>query len=178
MTMGITVLRIGHRYVRDDRVTTHIFLVARAFGASGVIYTGQRDKGMDAEATKIIEAWGGSFGIEYAESWENVVKDWKDRGGEVIHLTMYGLPIQDVIGKIRVSKSEKLVAVGGAKVPGIMYKMADWNVAITSQPHSEIGALSVFLHEFFEGKELSESFQDAKLIIIPQSGGKKVIKKS
>lgn len=177
-TMGVTILRIGHRYVRDYRVTTHLFLVARAFGASCVIYTGQQDKGIDAEVAKIIENWGGSFNIEYADSWEKVVKDWKDNGGEVIHLTMYGLPLQDMIGKIRLSKSEKLVAVGGAKVPGIMYKLADWNVAITSQPHSEIAALSVFLHEFFEGKELSKSFQNAKLVIIPQASGKKMIKRS
>jgi len=175
--MGVTVLRIGHRYVRDYRVTTHLFLVARAFGADGVIYTGQMDKGIGSEAAKIIESWGGPFNIDYAESWEKVVKDWKAKGGEVIHLTMYGLPVQDVIGRIRSSKREKLVAVGGAKVPGSMYRLADWNVAVTSQPHSEIGALSVFLHEYFEGKELSKSFQNAKLVIMPQANGKKVLKK-
>jgi len=31
--MEIEVLRIGQRLVRDDRVTTHVALVARAFGA-------------------------------------------------------------------------------------------------------------------------------------------------
>ena len=176
--MSITVLRIGHRYVRDDRVTMHLFLVARAFGARGVIYTGQRDNAIDAEVTKITEDWGGSFGVEYTESWETVVREWRKKGGDVIHLTMYGLPLQDVISKIRMSKNEKLVAVGGAKVPGLMYKMADWNVAVTSQPHSEIAALSVFLHEFYAGKELSIGFQNSRLAIVPQANGKLVIKKS
>ena len=31
--MKIEVLRIGQRVVRDDRVTTHVALVARSFGA-------------------------------------------------------------------------------------------------------------------------------------------------
>ena len=33
MHMEIEVLRIGQRVVRDDRVTTHVALVARSFGA-------------------------------------------------------------------------------------------------------------------------------------------------
>ncbi|MCC6052717.1 MAG: tRNA (cytidine(56)-2'-O)-methyltransferase, partial [Desulfurococcaceae archaeon] len=33
----IYVLRYGHRPERDKRVTTHVALVARAFGASGFI---------------------------------------------------------------------------------------------------------------------------------------------
>ena len=35
--MDINVLRIGQRIIRDDRVTTHAALVARAFGASKII---------------------------------------------------------------------------------------------------------------------------------------------
>jgi len=34
--MKIEVLRIGTRLVRDDRVTTHVTLVSRAFGASKI----------------------------------------------------------------------------------------------------------------------------------------------
>src|SRR3990170_1053883 len=34
--MNFEVLRIGQRVVRDDRVTTHVALVARAFGASKI----------------------------------------------------------------------------------------------------------------------------------------------
>ena len=34
--MNIEVLRIGQRILRDDRVTTHVALVARAFGASKI----------------------------------------------------------------------------------------------------------------------------------------------
>ena len=34
--MEIEVVRIGQRVVRDDRVTTHVALVARSFGANKI----------------------------------------------------------------------------------------------------------------------------------------------
>ncbi len=34
--MNFEILRIGQRVVRDDRVTTHVALVSRAFGASKI----------------------------------------------------------------------------------------------------------------------------------------------
>ena len=34
--MKLEILRIGKRLIRDDRVTTHVALVARAFGASKI----------------------------------------------------------------------------------------------------------------------------------------------
>jgi tRNA (cytidine56-2'-O)-methyltransferase len=89
---------------------------------------------------------------------------------------MYGLPINEVIQRIRESKRDKLIIVGGEKVPNIVYELADWNVSITSQPHSEVGALSVFLHLLYMGSELKKEFKDARIKIIPQAKGKKVIK--
>ena len=44
--MNISVLRIGHRLVRDDRVTTHAALVARAFGADMIYMTGTSQTGL------------------------------------------------------------------------------------------------------------------------------------
>jgi tRNA (cytidine56-2'-O)-methyltransferase len=60
------------------------------------------------------------------------------------------------------------------KVPGEVYDIADWNVAMTSQPHSEVSALAVFLHELFGGRELGAVFSDARLRIVPQTRGKSV----
>ena len=45
--MHISVLRLDHRLPRDERITTHVALVARAFGASEMIYTGQYDSGLE-----------------------------------------------------------------------------------------------------------------------------------
>ena len=42
-------------------------------------------------------------------------------------------------------ESEILVVVGGAKVSGTIFELADYNIAIGHQPHSEVAALAVFL---------------------------------
>src|SRR5215217_8163531 len=47
--MNISVLRIGHRLVRDDRVTTHAALVARAFGADMIYMTGIPEVGRQVQ---------------------------------------------------------------------------------------------------------------------------------
>ena len=43
MNAKIRVLRFGHRKKRDIRVTSHCALVARAFGAEGIIIDGDND---------------------------------------------------------------------------------------------------------------------------------------
>ncbi|KON31588.1 tRNA (cytidine(56)-2'-O)-methyltransferase [miscellaneous Crenarchaeota group-15 archaeon DG-45] len=171
--MSIYVLRLGHRPARDKRITSHLMLTARAFGASGVIYTGIRDPKVEETVRRACADWGGPFSVEYADDWRGAIKQWKRRG-KVIHLTMYGLPIQEAIAAIRDDPSDKLLAVGGAKVPGGVYSLADWNVAVTSQPHSEVSALAVFLHELLEGAELDKVFEGARLWVVPQERGKRV----
>jgi len=172
----VFVLRLGHRSERDKRITTHVLLVARAFGAHGAFYSGQRDEKVEASIRKVVESWGGPFSIEYVENWVKKIKEWKRNGGVVIHLTMYGLPLNEVIQEIRKSEKDKLIVVGGEKVPRIVYELSDWNVSITSQPHSEVGALSVFLHELYMGRELKKEFENAKIKVIPEAKGKKIIK--
>ncbi len=171
--MIVNVLRLGHRRARDARITTHVCLAARAFGASGVILTGERDNELMGNVKDVVERWGGPFNVLYSKDWKSFIRDWKKRG-EIIHLTMYGVPVQDVIGEISATTRDKLIIVGGPRVPGDVYKVADFNVAITNQPHSEVSALAVFLHILFDGKELEKNFDNAKLRIIPSRRGKKV----
>ena len=156
-------------------MTTHLMLTARAFGAYGALYTGIRDPSMEETVRKICSDWGGLFSVNYAEDWLGTIKTWKQQG-KVVHLTMYGLPLQRVISSIREDPSDKLVIVGGPKIPGVVYGLADWNVAVTSQPHSEVSALAVFLHVFFEGRELEKVFEGSRLRVIPQERGKRVEK--
>jgi tRNA (cytidine56-2'-O)-methyltransferase len=171
--MRVHVLRLGHRPVRDKRVTTHLMLAARAFGALGASYTGIRDYSLEESVRQVASDWGGDFSIEYAERWKSVIDE--RRGiGRVVHLTMYGLPIQDVLEEIREIELDMLIVVGGMKVPGEIYDIADWNVAVTSQPHSEVSALAVFLHELFEGRELRAVYGDARLRVVPKTRGKSV----
>ena len=58
--MNIEVLRIGQRIVRDDRVTTHVALVARAFGASK-IYMNEVDPEIQDTVEKMNDTWGCDF---------------------------------------------------------------------------------------------------------------------
>lgn len=171
--VSISVLRIGHRIERDKRLGTHVGLVARAFGADYLYYTGQKDSSFEESINKISNQWGGSFKVNYLKSWRSFISNFE---GVKIHLTMYGLPFQENLGKIREKKEDILVILGGQKVPSEVYKMVDFNLAVTNQPHSEAGALSVFLDRFFEGKELKKEFKGAKRKIVPQERGKKVVK--
>jgi tRNA (cytidine56-2'-O)-methyltransferase len=167
----ITVLRLGHRLQRDERLSTHCGLISRAFGASKIIYTGEYDKKLIESVNAVAQRWGGPFSATYADNFRKVLKSYKKKA-KIVHLTMYGMPLQKKIREIR-KKRNLLVVIGSEKVPGEVYHMADYNIGVTSQPHSEAAALAVFLHEYSRGKE--KRFTKAKLKIIPQERGKKVI---
>ena len=70
--MKIEVLRIGQRVIRDDRVTTHVALVARAFGASK-IYMNEVDPEIENTIKKMNKTWGGEFEVEFFEDWKKVL---------------------------------------------------------------------------------------------------------
>ena len=170
--MRVWVLRLGHRRIRDQRITSHCGLVARAFGADGITYSGKKDENLEKSIKKVVENWGGSFEIKYEENWKKVIKNWK---GKIVHLTMYGLPFQGSMNEIKGCEKDLLIIVGSEKVPTEVYYFSHWNVAVANQPHSEVAALAVFLYNFFEDKKLKKQFKNAKIKIIPQERGKKII---
>jgi tRNA (cytidine56-2'-O)-methyltransferase len=170
--MRIWVLRLGHRRVRDQRISSHCALVARTFGANGMTYSGDRDENLEKSIKKVVENWGGPFEINYEKNWKKVIKNWK---GKIVHLTMYGLSIHDVMNEIKNSKKDLLVIIGSQHVPGEVYHLSDWNVAVSNQPHSEVAALAVFLDRFSDGKQLKKDFENKKIKITPQEHGKKTI---
>ncbi|MBS7248139.1 MAG: tRNA (cytidine(56)-2'-O)-methyltransferase [Candidatus Jordarchaeales archaeon] len=171
----VVVLRLGHRLVRDERVSTHLALVARAFGASEIIFPEQEDLDVQKKVEDVVNRFGGNFKVSFGGAWRNIIKEWISRGGIVVHLTMYGVPLPEIIGEIRSRNRDVMVVVGGAKVPREVYSMATYNVSVTNQPHSEIAALAVFLDHYFEGKEFYLKFDNAKLRVIPSPSGKKVV---
>ncbi len=152
MAAEVGVLRLGHRLPRDSRLTTHVFLASRALGASEGIYSGQRDPGLEKSVAKAVDEWGGTFTLSYAPHWKQTLNDRVEKGWETIHLTMYGLPHSSRLAEIRESSAKKLVIVGGEKVPGDLFKLADYNLSVTSQPHSEVSALAIFLYDLSGGK--------------------------
>lgn len=171
----ITILRLSHRLGRDDRISTHCGLVARALGADAIIYSGDHDGNMIDGLKKTSKRWGGKFKIRYEAKWKKILNLHKKKGFCVVHATMYGLPLQKRIKEIR-KKKKILFVIGGEKVPGELYSLSDYNIAVTNQPHSEVAALAIFMHEYFLGKELSKTFK-GKINIVPQEKGKKVIER-
>jgi len=170
MPAEVAILRIGHRPERDQRVTTHVALTGRALGASGM-FLAARDKGVVESVRDVSDRWGGDFFCTDDVKWRACIRDWKAAGGTVVHLTMYGINLPDIISEIRPSK-KVLVVVGAEKVPGEMYGLADYNVAVTGQPHSEIAGLALFLDRYFDGGEFSREFPGAKIRIMPSRAGK------
>ena len=170
--MVIEVVRIGQRVVRDDRVTTHVALVSRAFGAEKIFMTEVNPEIKDT-LEKINKTWGGNFIVEFIEKWKPVIKKKKEENFKIVHLSMYGESINEVQEKIS-EEENLLVVVGAEKVPREIYDLADYNVGVGSQPHSEISALAILLDRIQKGKQFEKAFPDAKRKIIPTKMGKNV----
>ena len=136
----IVVLRLGHRPSRDKRVTTHVALTARAFGAAEV-WVSTKDAELEKTVNSVVSKFGGEFAIRTGIKWRDAVRLWK---GKTVHLTMYGQRLDEVMQSLK-PVSDLLVVVGAEKVPRDTYDLADWNVSIGNQPHSEIAALAVIV---------------------------------
>jgi len=186
----VAVLRLGHRPGRDERMTTHVGLTARALGADRAILAGDASKSVDTIAD-ITDRFGGPFAVELTESPRRVLREWD---GKVVHLTMYGERVQDVEAEIRRAhrgsegdgddadgtgdgdEGEPILAVvGSQKVSFDVYEAADWNVGVTNQPHSEVAGLAVFLDRLFDGRELDREWIDADRRVVPEATGKTVV---
>ncbi|MDY6765918.1 MAG: tRNA (cytidine(56)-2'-O)-methyltransferase [Candidatus Nanohaloarchaea archaeon] len=166
-----TVLRLGHRRGRDDRISTHVGLTARQFGADRIIYSGEEDANMLASLRDVVERWGGPFDVSYTEEWRPVIDGFD---GTVVHLAMYGIDYREELPRLQeaVETGDLLVVVGGERVPSEVFDLADYNLAVGHQPHSEVAALAVFLHDLYDGAELDATYADADIEVVPSEDGK------
>jgi Uncharacterized protein conserved in archaea len=170
----VTVLRYGHRPGRDDRMTTHVGLTARALGADRIIFPDNAGTAADT-VEEVTGRFGGPFSAELCSNQRRVAENWD---GVVVHLTMYGLGVEDVETEIRdraTAGESVLIIVGGEKVPFEIYEAADYNVGVTNQPHSEVAGLAVFLDHLFGGAELDQEWERADREVIPTATGKRVV---
>jgi tRNA (cytidine56-2'-O)-methyltransferase len=164
----IVVLRLGHRPTRDQRVTTHVALTARALGADEV-WVSTEDEGLEKTIESVVGRFGGKFRIKTGVDWRKAMKAWK---GEIVHLTMYGESLSKALPTIRSMKL--MIVVGAEKVPREVYDLADRNVSVGNQPHSEVAALAIFLDRYSGGKKLERKFGGG-MTIVPNPRGKTVI---
>ena len=169
MTRMIVVLRLGHRPNRDQRVTTHVALTARALGEDAV-WVSTEDRALEKTVESVVRRFGGRFTIRTGVDWRKAIRAWK---GEVVHLTMYGESLSKALPTIKTTKN-LMIIVGAEKVPREVYDLATRNVSVGSQPHSEVAALAIFLDRYYGGKTLERGF-GGRLRIVPNPRGKTVI---
>ena len=168
----ITVVRLGHRPGRDERTTTHVALVARAFGANRVVLPESAGQ-VNETVEDVTSRFGGDINVELVGS----PMRWLRRcDTPIVHLTMYGIPVRKTLEPIRRRWTDDplVIAVGGGKVPGDLYDLAEWNVGVTNQPHSEIAALAVFLDRLTDGAALERSMTGGEYVVVPSERGKHV----
>ncbi|MGB9927234.1 MAG: tRNA (cytidine(56)-2'-O)-methyltransferase [Methanosarcina sp.] len=169
----IVLLRLGHRPERDKRITTHVGLTARLLGAEGMLLASD-DPGIVQTLEDVVRRWGGDFYIKNNINLKQEIKEWKAAGGKVCHLSMYGVNLPEVTSELKTCE-KLMIVVGAEKVPPEIYQLADWNVAVGSQPHSEVAAVAITMDRIAESEPLERKFPDAELTIIPTERGKQVL---
>jgi tRNA (cytidine56-2'-O)-methyltransferase len=87
---------------------------------------------------------------------------------------MYGLEAEEAAKEVNQVEEPILIVVGGAKVPWDVYEEADWNVSVTTQPHSEVSALGIFMYLLGGKESLKHEFPGARIKITPNPKGKDV----
>lgn len=148
-----------------------------------MVIAGDEDKNLLKTVDKVNSEWGGSFQLMIIpyDQWKTFLLSWRNvKHNKIVHLTMYGenLPIfeksRDFINlKNHPSDlSNLLIVVGGKKIPGKVFHYADWNIAITNQPHSEVSSLAVFL-DHLNTDALQTRFSNPLKEISPSIEGKK-----
>ncbi len=164
----IVVMRLGHRPDRDQRVTTHVALTARALGADEV-WVSTKDPSLERSVKGVVERFGGDFTIKTGVEWRKAIRSWD---GTVVHLTMYGESLSEALPTI--ADDRLMVVVGAEKVPREVYELAHRNVSVGNQPHSEVAALAIFLDRLKGGKAVERDMK-GRMRIVPNPRGKTVV---
>ena len=73
----IQILRLNHRIHRDERLTTHVALTARAFLSSKLYYSGQKDSNFENSIKKVNKQFGSTFKTEYTKNPLKLIQNKK-----------------------------------------------------------------------------------------------------
>ena len=134
------------------------------------MYLHPPDPSIAQRMAQVDASWGGEFEVIGIPDWRPLVRSWP---GAVVHLTMYGLPLERVESRLR-ALTDLLVVVGGAKVPSELYAWARFNVAIGHEPHSEVAALAVLL-DHLRGLPPPGPRAGARRWVSPRAHGKAIV---
>ena len=166
------ILRIGHRPERDKRITTHVALTARAFGASK-IYVSNPDSRVVNSVEEVVDKFGGDFSIISTSNPKKIVQS---SDLLIVHLTMFGLPIDEKVEEIIKINKDILFVVGAEKVPPWVFELADFNISIGNQPHSEVAALAIAMNNL--NSQCYNTEFKGKLSVVPSATHREMKKSS
>jgi tRNA (cytidine56-2'-O)-methyltransferase len=88
---------------------------------------------------------------------------------------MYGAELESAVVQIDTNR-DLLIIVGAEKVPPYFYEIADINISVGNQPHSEVAALALFLDRYTKAAWQRKNFH-GNIQIIPSVKEKKVLSK-
>ena len=162
----ITVLAVG-KCTRE--VMIDICMTSRAFGASKVAFTIKEDRKVQNTLRKVSKEWGGKFSIAFNTDYMKMIGNSPNY--KTVFLTQYGVPVEKVKHSIRTYKNMTIVVALSSKYTQKLMEVADFNVSITTQPHSSTSAIAVFLNTYFNGRENAIQFENATTKIIPAERG-------
>jgi tRNA (cytidine56-2'-O)-methyltransferase len=171
--LGDSVIRVLSVGREPYKTNAEMCLVARAFGASGITFSSRRDPRLSRFVQLNNSKWGGSFSVDFDSNYVKALDP--ESSYKKVYLTMYGMPLQDVIGTLRTYKNLLLIVTDKEAVAPV-YTRSDFNVSVTGQPHTSASAVAVFLHEFYSGRELAMHFGNARYKILPSEQGMHVEK--
>ena len=149
-----------------------IALTARAFGASEITVNlkEQRNKSHITKYFKEINNdWGSNFKVSFTNNWMDLIKE-HNNNYKTIYLTKYGDSIKKKEYVISTYKNILLIVSTTDDIKEL-YDMADFNISLTTQPHTIISSIAVFLNMYYKGRELAMHFENAKYKIMPETHG-------
>ena len=131
---------------------------ARALGASSITFTAQRENKQIIDLNKrVMRKWGGEFKVRFSRT---IAESFKDkRNYKIVYLTQFGEPLNKIAHTLKAYRNLLIVVSSKESIKSIMDK-SDFKVSVSRQPNSTTAALSIFLHVFFEGRELAVHFKN------------------
>lgn len=146
-----------------------IFLTARALGAAEVIFTGEKETRIAKYASDLEREWGGTFKVSFNKDYRKILAEANKY--KTVYLTRYGTPLNKIIYSLKTYKNIMLIVSSVKASTQALHEIADFNVSVTDQPHCSAAAIAIFLHEFYEGRELAVHFKNSKYKVVPNEHG-------
>jgi len=149
---------------RPHHENLDLCLTARAFGAAEITFVGKSDSTLLKYMANLNKKWGGSFRVKFAKNYNDVLKSASKY--TKVYLTRFGMPLQSKSYILKTYKNMVLI-VSTTEINKKLHQVADYNISISTQPHCGAAAIAIFLHEFYNGRELAMHFENAKLKLLP-----------